>query len=99
MIFSYSNPGMIKGGLSESSFMTPSSPQESRTLKGKGNRIQNPVLQRVFLCASLPPHHASAFWKEMGSARPGPSSSPAQLSLCPPPASSRWCPGSRCQPC
>lgn len=35
------------------------------------------------------PHHTSAFWKEGGHAGPGPSFSPAQLSLCPPPTLSR----------
>lgn len=58
MICSYCNPSMIKGGLPESSFMTPSFLQEFRTVKGKGTG-NNPVLQLVFLCASLPPPHFS----------------------------------------
>lgn len=52
----YSSPGMIKGGLPESSFMTPLSPQESRTVKGKENRIQNPA---SLMCFPLPPPHFS----------------------------------------
>lgn len=38
------------------------------------------------------PHHTSAFWKEGGRARPGPSSSPAQLSLCLPPRQQQMVP-------
>ena len=58
-VLSYSSPRMIKGVLSESSFMTPPSALESRTVKSKGNSKQNPLLQQVLLCASLPPPHLS----------------------------------------
>lgn len=99
MICSYSSPSVITGGLPEFSSMTlPPAPGVQQTVKGKGNRKPN-RFRIEFSCVLPYPLHTSAFWKEGGRVRPGPFSSPAQLSLCPPPASSRWCPGSRCQPC
>lgn len=80
----------------------PSHRQASSVIaKGEGNTKLNPGFAASFVvCFPTPQHTSSLCTEGEGAPRPGALLFPAQLSLCPPPSSSsRWCPGSRCQPC
>lgn len=96
-ICSCCSPRVIKAGLPKSSFMTLLPPRGFRDSQEQREQETEPG-SAVFWCASLPPLHFNLL--EGRGTRPSRALLfPSPAEPLPSPASSRWCPGSRCQPC